>query len=184
MMEKRIYQGHIKVGKWFLLLYLFTFLPLSVSAQENNTFRFAFLSYEQALKSMPDYPIVQRKIANLQEQYQSETKRAEEEFNRKYEEFLEGRQDFPKSILQKRQTELEELMTKNIAFKENFREELAHAEKEALAPLRLRLSDLLSRIGRERGYAFIYDTDTKALPFLNIDYGEDINQLVTSLLNE
>ena len=86
------------------------------------------------------------------------------------------------TILQKRQTELQELMEKNIQFKEQGRQELADAEREAMAPLRIRLIELLSTIGREKGFAFIYDTDTKALPFLNIDFGEDINQLVQDAL--
>jgi outer membrane protein len=50
--------------------------------------------------------------------------------------------------------------------------------------LRIRLIELLSKVGRERGYAFIYDTDTKALPFVNISFGEDINELVKNSLNE
>ena len=108
--------------------------------------------------------------------------RVEDEFNRKYEDFLDGQRDFPRTILQKRQTELQELMEKNILFKEQSRQELADAEREAMAPLRIRLIELLSTIGREKGFAFIYDTDTKALPFLNIDFGEDINQLVQDAL--
>ena len=151
-------------------------------AQENSTFRFGYLSYETALQAMPDYVKAQKKLTDLKAQYQAETKRVEDEFNRKYEEFLDGQHDFPKTILQKRQTELQELMEKNIAFKEKSREELAQIEKETLAPLKIRLIELLGKIGRERGYAFIYDTDTKALPFLNPAMGEDINQLVKNAL--
>ena len=155
---------------------LFIGVFLGISAQE-NTFRFGYLSYEGAIQSMPDYAIVQQQMKELQEQYQAETLRVEDEFNRKYEDFLDGQRDFPRTILQKRQTELQELMEKNIQFKEQGR-----AEREALAPLRIRLIELLSTIGREKGFAFIYDTDTKALPFLNIDFGEDINQLVQDAL--
>ena len=155
---------------------------LGLSAQENNTFRFGYLSYEQALKSVPQYAIMKKQLADLEAQYQAETKRVEDEFNRKYEEFLDGQREFPKTILQKRQTELQELMEKNIAFKEKSRQELAEAEKNAMAPLKIRLIELLGKIGRERGYAFIYDTDVKALPFINPAMGEDINQLVISLL--
>lgn len=151
-------------------------------AQENSTFRFGYLSYEAALQAMPDYAKAQKKLTDLKAQYQAETKRVEDEFNRKYEEFLDGQHDFPKTILQKRQTELQELMEKNIAFKESGREELIQAEKDLLAPLKIRLIELLGKIGRERGYAFIYDTDTKALPFLNPAMGEDINQLVKNAL--
>ena len=156
---------------------------LSVRAQVSTpTFRFGYLSYEAALLSMPEYANVQQKMNALREQFQAETLRVEDEFNRKYEDFLDGQRDFPRTILQKRQSDLQELMEKNIRFKEQGRQELADAEREAMAPLRIRLIELLSTIGRERGYAFIYDTDTKALPFLNISFGEDINQLVQDAL--
>ena len=160
---------------------LFIGVFLGIFAQE-NTFRFGYLSYEGAIQSMPDYAIVQKKMKALQEQYQAETLRVEDEFNRKYEDFLDGQREFPRTILQKRQTELQELMEKNIQFKEKSREELAEAERQALAPLRIRLIEQLGIIGRERGYAFIYDTDTKALPFINTAQGEDINQLVQDAL--
>ena len=156
---------------------------LSVNAQESTSaFRFGYLSYNTALQSMPDYTKAQQKIEGLKAQYQAETKRVEDEFNRKYEEFLEGQREFPKTILQKRQTELQEHMERNIQFKEKSREELAQIERETLAPLRIRLIELLGKIGRERGYAFIYDTDTNSLPFLNRDMGDELNQIVKDAL--
>ena len=155
---------------------------LSASAQENITMKFGFLSYEAALQSMGEYALVQKQMADLRTQYEAETKRVEDEFNAKYEDFLEGQRDFPKTILQKRQTELQELMQKNIEFKQNSIQELAKAEQEAMAPLRIKLIETLGNIGRERGYAFIVDTDQKALPFINPAMGEDINQLVQNAL--
>lgn len=161
---------------------LFMCVFLGVSAQENATLKFGFLSYEAALQSMPDYTLVQKNMADLKAQYQTEAKRVEDEFNRKYEEFLEGQREFPKTILQKRQSELQELMQKNIAFKQQGLDELARAEQEAMAPLRIKLIEALDKIGRERGYAFIVDTDQKALPFINPAMGEDINQTVQDAL--
>ncbi len=168
--------------KRFVITLITMCVFLGSFAQENSTFRFGYLSYEAALQAMPDYVKAQKELTDLKAQYQAETRRVEDEFNRKYEEFLDGQHDFPKTILQKRQTELQELMEKNIAFKESGREELIQAEKDLLAPLKIRLIELLGKIGRERGYAFIYDTDTKALPFLNPAMGEDINQLVKNAL--
>ena len=165
-----------------ILTLLFVFL--GTFAQESKQYMFGYLSYETALKSMSDYAVVQQQMADLRAQYQAETKRVEDEFNRKYEDFLDGQRDFPKTILQKRQSELQELMEKNIAFREHSLQELAQAEQEAMAPLRIRLIETLGNIGRERGYAFIVDTDQKALPFINPAMGEDITELVTTKLNE
>lgn len=152
------------------------------TATRQAVISFGYLSYQEALESMPQYALVQKQMEELRGQYQAETLRVEEEFNRKYEEFLEGQREFPKTILQKRQTELQQLMEKNIEFKANSLKELDTAEKEAMAPLRLRLNDVLREIGMKKGFAFIYDTDTKALPFLNTEVGEDINILVQDAL--
>ena len=169
-----------------IILLFFIATTLTVSAQTDSTpaFRFGYLSYGAAIQAMPEYAEMQQKMKALQEQFQAETLRVEDEFNRKYEDFLDGQRDFPRTILQKRQTELQELMEKNIQFKEQGRQELIEAERQAMAPLRIRLIELLGTIGRERGYAFIYDTDTKALPFINPAQGEDINELVVSSLQK
>ena len=154
---------------------------LGAFAQE-NTLRFGYLSYEQALQSIPDYALVQQQMATLREQYQAETKRVEEEFNRKYEEFLDGQRDFPKTILQKRQTELQELMEKNIAFKEESRRQLAAAEQEAMQPLMTRLNEVIAKIASQQQLALVVNTDANACPYINPEMGEDINQLVQDAL--
>ena len=171
--------------KRFLVL-LVAFVALHAFAQgdatSSSSVKFGYLSYQTALKSMPGYTLAQQKLNDLKAQYQAEAKRVEDEFNRKYEEFLEGQRDFPKSILQKRQTELQELMAKNVAFKNKSVEQLAKDEAEALAPLYDKLNATLAAIGQEKGYAFVLDTDVKALPFINPAMGEDINEVVKNAL--
>ena len=124
-----------------LLLFLVTFVSLSSSAQDTMTvvkptvMVFAYLSYEQVLKSMPDYALVQTALANERAKYEAELKRVEQDFNLKYEEFLEGQRDFPQTILRKRQTELKELLERNVNFKAESRQALAESEAKAMAPL-------------------------------------------------
>jgi outer membrane protein len=155
---------------------------LCVSAQDSLSIRFGYLSYAQALRTMPGYALVQEKMAGLRQQYEAEMQRVTDEFNRKYEEFLEGQHEFPKTILQKRQTELQELMTRNVAFKEESRRQLADAEREALAPLKIRLAETVARIANEHGLALVVNTDSDACPYINPAWGEDLNQIVTNAL--
>jgi outer membrane protein len=159
-------------------------MALTTAAAQDvvSGFRFGYLSYEAALKAMPDYALVQQKMDQMRQQFQAETLRVEDEFNLKYEEFLDGQRDFPKTILQKRQSELQELMERNIRFKEESKKELEQTEKLLLAPLKIRLIEQLGTIARERGYAFIVDTDQKALPYINPSMGEDITQTVQDAL--
>ena len=144
--------------------------------------KIGYLSYEQALQAMPDYALTQQKMADLKAEYDKELKRVEDDFNRKYEEFLDGQKDFPKTILYKRQTELKELMERNVTFKANSRRELAEAERAAMLPLRQKLNELLAKIAREHGFALILNTDGDACPYIDPQMGEDINQLVHDAL--
>ena len=118
-----------------ILILICALIALNAQAQNDSSqvFRFGYLSYKAAIERMAEYAVVQQQMEDLRAQYQAETLRVEDEFNRKYEEFLDGQHEFPRTILQKRQTELQELMEKNIKFKEQSRQELEDAERQAEA---------------------------------------------------
>lgn len=157
-------------------------LRQSAAVQSACPLKFGYFSYDAALKSMPEYDVAMRNMAELKSKYDSEAKRVEKEFNEKYELFLEGQRDFPATILKKRQSELQELLDKNIAFKEESRRLLEAAEKDVFAPLHDRIAATLKAIGERKGYAFIINTDNRACPFASRTQGEDINQIVKDSL--
>lgn len=166
------------IKKLTILLFM-SLLTVTAGAQ----MKFGYLSYQEAIQSMPDYAIAQRNMEKLREQYANETKRAEDEFNRKYEAFLEGQKDFDKPILRKRQAELQELLYKNIDFNKESERLLLQAEKDMYRPLHDKLNNVLRYIGETRGYAFIVNTDNNSLPFVNSAYGENITTIVIDTLN-
>lgn len=163
------------------ILFIIAFaLPVLAGAQV----RFAYFSYSDVFGSMPGRAIVQENMKKLSSQYDAETKRAEEEFNVKYEEFLEGQRSFAPAILNKRQAELQEIMEKNVAFKEEARRLLKQAEDDMNMPLKAKLGSVLKRIGTERGYAFILNTDNDACPYIDPAQGTDITAELKDLLKE
>ena len=167
---------------------------LHVSAQQDSiqavhdtlavqeVMKFGHLSYERALKSMPDYALAQQALAERRAQYEAEQQRVEKDFNAKYEEFLDGMREFPQTILYKRQAELKELLERNVAFKTELKRQLVRDEEEIFAPLREKLAAVLAQVGLDCGYAFILNTDGNVTPFVSPVYGEDINQLVQDAL--
>lgn len=166
-----------------LLILIFVCLATMAQAQDSiPLLKIGYLSYDYALKSMPDYVLTQQKLAELHQQYDAELKRVEDEFNHKYEEFLDGQKDFPKTILYKRQTELKELMERNVTFKANSRRELAEAEQTAMLPLRQRLNGVLAEIAKEHGLAIILNTDGDACPYIAPSMGVDITEVVKQRL--
>lgn len=161
-----------------LILFLLLLLP---AAMADAQVKFGYLNYSEAIKAMPGYADMQKSLAELKRQYANETKRSEEEFNQKYEAFLEGQKDFAPSILKKRQYELQELLNNSVSFKKEAARLLEQAEADMYAPLKKRLNEILRQVGRERGYAFILNTDNDAVPYIDTTSGEDISSLVRNM---
>ena len=184
-----------------LLLLAFAFALLTASAQDSedgvsrtdaqrgvpaapmlvNT-SFGYASYDSLLRSMPDYAAAQAALDTLRARYDAEAKVIEAEFNEKYEEFLAGLSDFPQSILEKRQVELQEYLDRNVAFKEESRRLLAEAETQMFAPLHEKLREVLKAVGEKHGYLFIINTDAGACPFINEAAGSDVTEEVMDAL--
>lgn len=164
--------------KLFLLIVLGV-LSLTANAQTC----FGYFSFDNVLKSMPDYVMAQRSIDDLRQKYDAEMKRAEDEFNSKYEEFLDVQKDLVPAILRKRQAELQEMMQKNINFKNESQRLLKQAEADAFAPVKNKLYNALTKVGQAQGYAFILNTDGDACPYVNPEMGEDATELIKEALN-
>lgn len=149
-------------------------MSLVVAAQV----RFGYMSYSQVCKQMPEFAQAQKSLEELKAVYQKEATRNEDEFQRKFSEFLEGQKDFPSNILQKRQAELQDLMDKGIAFRRECQDLLDRAERDLMKEVESKLNEAIRQVGLESGYAYIANTDGNALPFVNPLVGDDVTLLV------
>ena len=165
--------------KKLLLLIVLGVFSLTANAQT----RFGYFSFDNVLKSMPDYVMAQRSIDDLRQKYDAEMKRAEDEFNSKYEEFLDVQKDLVPAILRKRQAELQEMMQKNINFKNESQRLLKQAEADAFAPVKNKLYNALTKVGQAQGYPFILNTHGDASPYVNPQIAQDATELIKEPLN-
>ena len=147
-----------------------------------TTMKFGFLSYDSVRQSMKEYAEMQQQVATMRSAYEAEMKRVEDDFNKKYEEFLDGQKNFPTTILQKRQSELQEMLDKNIAFKNEGLRILNEQEAQLMETLNQKVKSSVEQVGKNHGFGFILNTDADALPWLNPEIGEDITEEVKALL--
>jgi len=172
----------MKMKKLIFVLAMMLSIATGYAQTEGTALKFGYLSYDAAIKAVPDYEEMQNNLATLRAQYEAEMKRVEEDFNKKYEEFLDGQAHFPKTILQKRQSELQEMLDKNTAFKRQGQALLNDAEASLRQKLQAALDAAITTVGQEGGYAFILNTDQHAAPFINPQMGEDVTQAVINAL--
>jgi outer membrane protein len=161
-----------------LFVLLFVVVPIVVSAQV----QFGYLSYKQVLMEMPEYTQAMQELQTLKAKYNEEATRGEAEFQKKFVDFLQGQKDFPQTIMQKRQAELQTLMDNGVAFRVQVQGLIAQAEKDLVAEVQKKLNRILLEVGVEYGYGFILNTDDNACPYINPVVGVDVTELVRQKL--
>ena len=149
-------------------------LPMPLLAQV----QFGYLNYHTVMCEMPEYTQAQQELATLKGKYEAESTRTEEEFQKKFVDFLQGQKDFPQSIMQKRQGELQTLMDNGVQFRLQAQKLIAQAEKDLLGEVEKRLNRAILEVGVEYGYAFILNVEENACPYVNPVIGVDVSDLV------
>lgn len=143
---------------------------------------FGYLSYDEVMHAMPEYAKAVKSLGELKEAYDKEAARAEQEFSKKFSEYLDGQKSFPENIMLKRQKELQLLMEQSTKFKKEAETLLANAEKELMEPVRKALNNAIYLVGKKNGYAYVLNTDANAYPYIDGSAGEDCTDAVLTQL--
>lgn len=152
------------------LLILLTFVCTAATAQS----KFGYVSYTEIVKALPEYAIVQADLDKLQAKYEAEIERSDREFNQKYADFIEEQKSFPDNIRMKRHKELQELMERSIAFKDEVNRTMREARHEMMKPLYDKVNEAVMEICTDGGYDYILNTDEKVYIAINPKNGKDI----------
>ncbi len=178
-----------------IIILFFTFLAIAASAQveeapetiansndSSNTLYVGYLSHDAVLHAMPQYDSIRVQTDSLRRAYEQEMKRVEEEFNKKYENFLEERSQYPRTILLKRQQELQDMLRNNVEFRNRALKDLQEGEQLALRPLRRQLREAVARVARELELMVVVNTDNDNMLYTDPDFSVDITDKVLEAL--
>lgn len=136
--------------------------------------KIGYFSYQEVLQSMPDYKFAMDNVDKLRKQYAEELKAAEDEFNEKYELFLDQQAKLAEAIRQKRQADLQDLLKRNDEFRKESERLLKQAEKDFMAPVKTKLNNAIRAIGMQGAYLVILNTDSEACPYIDATLSEDV----------
>ena len=161
------------------ILTLLSLVAMGAMAQS----KFGYVSYMEMVKALPEYSIVVTHLDELQAKYEAEIARSEREFNQKYSDFIEEQHNFPENIRIKRHKELQELMERSIAFKDEVREAMREARREMMQPLFDKVDEAVMKICVDKGYDYVLNTDNNVYIAINPRNGKDITAKVKAELN-
>lgn len=169
MSENKIYRSLVCVA---------TLAILCITAQAQTPLRLAILSHDAVMQCMPQYHEAQNNLKALRAQYEAEAKRSEEDFQRKFVEFIDGQKDFPQTILLKRQNELQNMLESNAKFRMKVQELLAKAEKDLTSDVMAVLKEAVQAVAMEEGYALVLNADGNDVSYIADGIATDITEKV------
>jgi outer membrane protein len=140
----------IKMKK--LVVLLFMILPLGAFAQE---VKIAIVNTGEILNLMPELSEMETKLAGLNAQYEKEFKIIQDEFNKKYTEYMEQEKELTENIKLRRQEELQTLTDRLQNYAPIAQEDIKKKQEELFAPIQKKMIDAIKAVGDEQGYTYI-----------------------------
>lgn len=144
--------------------------------------KIGYFSYKAILEDMPDYVTAMLGVETLRKQYDEELKAASDEFNEKYELFLDQQSMLDEPIKQKRQADLQSLLDRNTQFRNESMRLLRQAEQDALAPVKQKLNKAIQSVGYSGAFLLIVNTDSEACPYIDSSSAEDVTAKIKSYI--
>ena len=144
--------------------------------------KIGYFSYKAILEDMPDYVTAMLGVETLRKQYDEELKAASDEFNEKYELFLDQQNMLDEPIKQKRQADLQSLLDRNTQFRNESMRLLRQAEQDALAPVKQKLNKAIQSVGYSGALLLIVNTDSEACPYIDSNSAEDVTAKIKSYI--
>ena len=142
-------------------------IPMSIFAQ---TLKFGHVRSYEVIQIMPEYEKAMADLQDLQKKYTDEIKRANDEFNRKYQEFIQQQDSLPRNIAERRQKELQDLMERGQQF------------EHLTAPIFKKVEDAIIAVGQEGQYTYIFDLSRTSIPYVNDKQSTDVTTALKAKL--
>lgn len=160
------------------VLFLFFFVVTGVSAQSD---KIAFVNSDELLKKMPALETAKKEVNELNQKYKDELQLMQNDYNKKYSDFISYQTSMAENIRLRRMQELYELEQRIKQFMEVAQKDVLDREQELIAPIRAKIKEAIYQVGVEDSYICVYDLGNPAILFVTPD-AVDITALVRAKL--
>lgn len=138
-----------------------------VSAQTIQ--QIAFINSNEILEAMPEKVSASNELIDLNQKYKDELKTMQNEYNKKYSDFISYQTSMAENIRLRRMQELYELERQINDFMKLAQQDIESQEKILIEPLRLKIKDAVYQVGVEKHFICIYDLANPVLAFVTPD---------------
>lgn len=127
-------------------------LPLSIFAQES---KIAIVNTDEVIQVMPEFIDMQKQMADMEKKYQAEMKVMEEEYKKKYSDYMAQQDSLTENIKIRRMQELQDMEQRTQNFIQLSQQDFQKKQQELFTPIQEKLKNAIKAVGDEKGYTYI-----------------------------
>ena len=137
-----------------LIVLLLMILPLGAIAQE---VKIAFVKTQEVFMAMPEVSGMEKQMADLNEKYRVELKQMQDEYQKKYSNFVAQQDSLTENIKMRRMQELQDMEQRTQNFIQISQQDFQKKQGELFTPIQDKLKNAIKAVGDEKGYIYILD---------------------------
>ena len=111
------------------------------------------------MMAMPEITAMQETMKQMNDKYAGEMKTMEDEFQKKYTDYIAQQDSMTENIKLRRTQELEDIRQRVENFTQVAQQDMNKKQQELLAPIQDKLRNAIKAVGDEKGYAYIFDNN-------------------------
>lgn len=126
----------------------------------------AYVNTTELLNAFPEREAATRHLITLSQNYKEELELMQNEYNKKYSDYITYQSSLAENIKLRRMQELTELEKKMQQFMELAQKDIETQEAGLLEPLKGQIKEAIRQVGIERGFTVIYDVANPGIAFV------------------
>jgi outer membrane protein len=154
---------------------------LTATAIAQNAYVVAYVNTIELINSFPEKSKATEKLIALSNSYKEELQLMQNEYNKKYSDFITYQSSMAENIKLRRMQELTDLENKIHEFMKLAQKDIEEQEKILLEPIKEKIKEAVRIVGIEQNFMVIYDLADPAIIFVTPN-AIDANPLVKTKL--
>ena len=158
----------IMTKKSFFSLSLFILLISATAfSQDLPQISVAYVNTTELLNEFPEKEQAKQQLLTLIDNYKKELEMMQNQYNKKYSDYITYQASLAENIKLRRMQELTELEKRMQMFMELAQKDIENQEKVLLEPLKKKISEAIRAVGIEQNYMVIYDLADHGIAFVS-----------------
>lgn len=167
--------------KILLSVILIVIIAFTNDSFAQKQYKFGHIDSNELLSIMPERTKAKAQLETYAKQLENQLAAMQNEFDRKYEEYINTADSLSKFIRQTKEQELGDLQKRIQAFQQTAQQDLATRENELLQPIIQKARNAVDEVAAENNYTYVFDIGTGVILHWSED-SEDIMPLVKAKL--